>query len=210
MPLKRRRLMEVILIMGLMLLSVFVISSLKGLLVILPIVYFLVEQRIREKTKSYWRPMISGFLTGVRAAWGWILLAAIGSQAVFASLFHMFSPETIAHIQERLPASGQWSAPLVIAILIAPLGEEITFRGLIQERLGWFLPAWAAVGLASLLFALMHLSSGPAEVVFWDLFSVFADSVLYGVIYAKTGNLLVSYVAHLLADGVGMLLMTAL
>jgi membrane protease YdiL (CAAX protease family) len=112
----------------------------------------------------------------------------------------IFSP------RERLPSSGELNGQLVLAILIAPLGEEISFRGLFQERLGWFMPTWVAIGVTSLLFALMHLSYGPADVVFWDLFSVFVDSLFFGIIYAKTKNILVSYIAHLLADVIGMLL----
>jgi membrane protease YdiL (CAAX protease family) len=204
---ERRRFIEVLIIMAMMLVSVFLVPELKGLLSIVPIVYYFVERRIREGNSTSSDSMISRASMDIHLTWKWILLVAVVSQVVFILIFKYISPDTLAHILERLPSSGELDGKLALAILIAPLGEEITYRGLFQERFGWFMPTWLAIGVTSLFFAFMHLSSGPVDVVFWDLFSVFVDSLLFGVIYAKTKNILVSYIAHLFADIIGLLLL---
>ncbi len=45
---------------------------------------------------------------------------------------------------------------LLADIVIAPVTEEIVFRGLVLSRLHKAMPAWAAVGISSFLFGLMH------------------------------------------------------
>ena len=207
MSVERRRFTEVLIILALMLVSVLFIPELTGLMALLPIVYFFVERRIRDKNAATLGALVSRIGEDVGKSWVWILLVAVVSQVVFVFLFKTFSPEIIAHVQDRLPSNGMLNTALIIAILIGPLGEEISYRGLFQERFGWVMPSWAAIVITSLLFALMHFNPGPADVVFWDLFSVFVDSVLFGIIYAKTRNILVSYIAHLLADIVGLILL---
>jgi uncharacterized protein len=57
----------------------------------------------------------------------------------------------------------------VMAVLVAPFVEEIFFRGLLQRSLETSLPAWVAIGLASILFGLAHasieLGSGNVAVI---------------------------------------------
>ncbi|CAM4022766.1 type II CAAX endopeptidase family protein [Cohnella lubricantis] len=204
----RRRLVEVLAIIGFMLIAVFLVPSLKGLAAIVPIVYFLANLRRRGNDREQApRALFTKIGSGIRRTWGWILLVAVGTQFGSLLLFKYVSPESLAHIQDRLPTGSDLSVALVLTILIAPLGEEIAYRGLFQERFSRYMPQAASIVIVSLLFAAMHYSDGPADVVFWDLFSVFIDSVLFGIIYSKTKNLYISYIAHLLADAVALTLM---
>jgi membrane protease YdiL (CAAX protease family) len=54
----------------------------------------------------------------------------------------------------------------VVAVVMAPIFEELFFRGVLQRSLDSVLPAWAAIAVASVLFGLAHVSLdlGPANV----------------------------------------------
>ena len=47
-------------------------------------------------------------------------------------------------------------------------------------------------------------------IVFIDLASVFVDSMIYGVIFLRSRNVFVSWIAHFLADIVGLALLLLL
>jgi len=85
--------------------------------------------------------------------------------------------------------------------------EELVFRSFIQERLGWFIGKYPAIVVSSIVFTVSHFAVGRLNVVIADLMLVFLDSSLYGLIYARSRNLLVVWVAHLLGDYVDLTLM---
>ena len=55
----------------------------------------------------------------------------------------------------------------IVALVGAPLVEELFFRGLLQRSLETVLPAWAAIGLQGILFGLAHttVALGTANVL---------------------------------------------
>ena len=77
-------------------------------------------------------------------------------------------------------------------LLFVGLGEELLFRGLIQQDLsgafGW---KWGLVG-ASLLFAIMHLTWRSIP----ELGFVFLAGLILGFLYWKTKSLVAPIVAH--------------
>ena len=62
----------------------------------------------------------------------------------------------------------------------------------------------AAIAVASLIFGLSHYSAGPFLVVALDISSIVFDSILFGIIYARSNNLIVAWAAHLLGDILGL------
>lgn len=60
------------------------------------------------------------------------------------------------------PTRDAWSAALVFlsAVLLAPIAEELLFRGLLVPHLGRALPAFTAIYVSALLFGLLHVSHG--------------------------------------------------
>ncbi|KGX92193.1 membrane protein [Pontibacillus halophilus JSM 076056 = DSM 19796] len=82
--------------------------------------------------------------------------------------------------------------PLIGILLIAltvSVAEELLFRGVIQEQLGYW--------VASLSFALMHIRYLTKPVL---LLSVLLISFLLGWVYEETGQLLTTIVAHFTVD----------
>jgi membrane protease YdiL (CAAX protease family) len=78
--------------------------------------------------------------------------------------------------------------------LVAGLGEEALFRGVIQSPLSHYLPAWAAIAVAGVLFGLVH----------WINFTyaVFATiiGVYLGWLFSTFDNLLPPIIVHTLYD----------
>lgn len=101
--------------------------------------------------------------------------------------------------------SGIFWGVLLPLLALSLVGEEMTYRTLIQGRLAPFIGIPAAVGLASLLFGLAHVATGPGWVVLVDVGLIVVDSVLYGIMFARRNNLWVVWLAHLLGDIGGLL-----
>ena len=94
--------------------------------------------------------------------------------------------------------AGASAGGIVLLSLMAGIGEEVLFRGVIQAGLGERLPAWLAVGIAALLFGVAHWLT-MSYAVFAALIGVYL-----GVLFLVTGNLLVPAVTHALYDVVAL------
>ncbi|SFE96167.1 CPBP family intramembrane glutamic endopeptidase [Spirosoma endophyticum] len=85
---------------------------------------------------------------------------------------------------------------LVIAVLviglIASIGEEVFFRGVIQRKLmEWTANAHLGIWLATILFSAVHFQ-------FYGFFPRLLLGVLFGYLYYWSGNLWVAILAHLI------------
>jgi membrane protease YdiL (CAAX protease family) len=104
---------------------------------------------------------------------------------------------------------------IIAPVLIAPVLEEIYFRGLIQrstaallEPLGTVTKWTAAVILTSLAFALVHallLLAQPEEAMLAGI-STFVFALLAGTVAAATNRLGGAVVGHVVFNGLGVLL----
>jgi predicted enzyme related to lactoylglutathione lyase len=87
-----------------------------------------------------------------------------------------------------------------IALLSAMAGfaEEALFRGVIQDGLGRWIPAWAALGAASVLFGVAHWLT--------PIYALLAGitGLWLGALYLLAGNLLAPMVAHAAYDIVAL------
>jgi membrane protease YdiL (CAAX protease family) len=179
--------------------------NLKIISLLIPIIYLAVERRVRRRT---WTDLGFG-IRDIPAKFGqnigWIVLVAVIIQAVVAFGSYYFLPEYAHHIIERIPFDLNTISERIILLLgISTLGEEIIYRSLFQGRLKVYLHPAAAILLSSLVFALMHFSPGPALIVGIDLLSVFIDSVIFGIIFQRSNNVFVAWIAHFVGDLVGI------
>lgn len=83
----------------------------------------------------------------------------------------------------------------------------MTYRALIQGRLAQFIGTPAGIGMASLLFGLAHYAPGPGLIVLTDVGLIIVSSLFYGVLFARRNNLWVVWLAHLLGDIFGLLIL---
>jgi membrane protease YdiL (CAAX protease family) len=107
----------------------------------------------------------------------------------------------VTHLFEgRSPAEA---ALLVAAVsILAPIGEELLFRGYLLRVLGARYGAFYALTITSLLFALLHLN--PAS-----LLALFALGVVFGILRLATGSIWPSILAHAVQNGVSSVLVLA-
>ncbi len=97
------------------------------------------------------------------------------------------------------PFFGRCSvAELAAVALLAGVGEELFFRGLLQAGLQYWLGWWLALLLASVVFGLFH-ALNAAYVVLAAVLGLYL-----GALWLWTGNLLAPIVAHALYDFVAL------
>ena len=92
-----------------------------------------------------------------------------------------------------LLAGTSLSDALVLAALSA-VGEELLFRGCLQEEIGLW---WA-----TLLFAAVH--SGPERIYLWWTASAFVFGIGLGALYEAQGGLLAPIVMHFVINAVNI------
>ncbi len=120
-------------------------------------------------------------------------------------------PEDVAH--ETLKAlqdapSDRWSLlVMVLAVVAAPIVEEFSYRGLVQQgfrRLGG--NRAGAVLLTSVLFVFMHIPVIPSASILPAVTTLLLLSLFLGWIYERTGRLIAPIIAHGLFNATNLLL----
>jgi membrane protease YdiL (CAAX protease family) len=97
--------------------------------------------------------------------------------------------ETHLQLNEPLPIGS----PMML-LMIGPLLEEFYFRGVVQERLEWIIGQRYAIVLVAAIFSFYHWAPGaPLSLA---LVTRFIRSLFYGVVYARTRNILASFIPH--------------
>ena len=92
-------------------------------------------------------------------------------------------------------ASPLWRAMIILtAGVLAPLGEEIFFRGLLQSMFRRYLQRpWLAIVVTSILFSAVHISADIKS-----LPALFALSMALGYNYERTGRLYSPIMIHMI------------
>jgi len=174
---------------------------------VFPIAYLFAEKWARHRPWKDLGIKRHGFYADFRANWRLFLLVVIVLQVIPVTLFFVL-PEGLSHVLGRIPAVKTLTVAIALIIVLA-LREELVFRSLFQERFSWFIGNVPAIVFVSLIFALSHLTTGALLVLAVDLLFVFLDSVVYGLIFARSDNVLLAWLAHLSADIVGLALLLA-
>lgn len=121
-------------------------------------------------------------------------LAAFVEQRIKGAPPPMVGHETLQQMIER-PMDGWFFARAAIVLIVAPIAEEVLYRGVFQETMRRLnVPPWLAIFATSALFALMHYSVAQPNAIA----SLFVLSLGFGWIYEKTGRLTASIVMHML------------
>jgi uncharacterized protein len=207
-----RILLETLLITTISLGGILLLPQFKLVFSLLPIAYLLMERRIRQRTWAELGFKFNTFWADLRGNWFWFVLVGVISQPVWFLIERAAVPEIVGHIIGRLLFLRTAGGLLVYAIplAIALIGEEMTHRTLIQGRLTPFIGVAAAIAVASLVFGISHYSPGQFTVVALDISSIVFDSIVFGIIYARSNNLILSWAAHVLGDILGLVLLISM
>ena len=204
-------LLETIVVTVVTLLGMWFLPAFKTGFALIPLVYLLIERRLRRRSWNDLGFKFRTFWQDLRSNWFWFILVGVISQPLTALLTKYFFPEYLEHVISRLPFNEGMGLGLILPMLAVSLVlEELTYRTLIQGRLTPYIGAPLAILIASFLFGFAHFASGPFWIVFLDVFTIIVDSILFGVIYKRSGNLVVTWAAHLIGDVLGLIVLMSI
>lgn len=207
----KRILFETIAVTAITLTGMLFLPSAKLLFALVSVVYLLIERRLRKRTWGDLGFNARTFWADLRTNWILFVLLGFVIQPATALWAKTYFPEFLQHVQARLPFESGMGWGILLPLLAASLiGEEMTYRTLIQGRLAQFIGTPAGIGMASLLFGLAHFAPGPGLVVLTDVGLIVVSSLLYGLMFARRNNLWVVWLAHLSGDIFGLLILATL
>lgn len=130
-----------------------------------------------------------------------LVLMPIASSIICNVIARLFLPEFIEHLSERTDfLTFDKILFLVVELVVAAFGEEIAWRGFYLNQLCKKIPLIPSLLISAILFSICHFSMGSIVVVLYDLLFIVIDAVLYGIVYKKTNNIIVSTISHFLAN----------
>lgn len=161
-----------------------------------------------------WRRAVGIVANAHDAAWGFgagILLypiVTIGVGLPLLALFRLLFGEQVTSPEQLAPdmSAGAKALAVVLAVAVAPVAEELFFRGMffrsIRDRAG-MLPG---VALSALLFGAVHVVEAPwQDLVFLQTVMVATGAGL-ALIYERRANLAASIAAHMAFNTIGVFL----
>ena len=125
---------------------------------------------------------------GLAAACAFLITAA--SCLLLASV-RPLAPDAVSFVDRFCTQNAMYPSLAFVSLVMAPIMEELAFRGLIQRGLRKNLPAWAAILLAALFFGLWHRNTG-------QFFYTFLFALPVGILYERTGKLRYTMLTHFL------------
>jgi membrane protease YdiL (CAAX protease family) len=96
---------------------------------------------------------------------------------------------------ENLTGQGEYILAFLMLVIIAPIAEELLFRGYLLGKLRKHAPLWVAIFITSLIFAIVHFA--------WNVgVDVFALSIVLCILRVASGSLWPSILLHMLKNGI--------
>lgn len=126
---------------------------------------------------------------------GLMILASLSCQLLIEGLMSLILPH-IEKIAEdyyelmELAMGGNQIIMFISVVFLAPVSEELIFRGVIQKKALSFAPAWVAIFLQALLFGVFHMNIVQGSYAF-------LGGLAMGYIAYKYRSILASMLFHL-------------
>ena len=164
---------------------------------------------MRLPERGTWRKEVG---SGVLFALGLYPVMVIVVGGLLTYLLQTISGEQVEapeQVGEHLPAIGT-ALTIVYAIVIAPIGEELFFRGVLfrslRDRHGFWVGAMgSAVG-----FALIHYIPGSAVDAALLMIVMFFTGLALCFLYERRGTIVAPLAAHMMFNVIGILLILGL
>jgi membrane protease YdiL (CAAX protease family) len=126
------------------------------------------------------------------------MAAAIGLYLLFTALYSALIVEP--HQKDIAEGFGAIPVRIALIVVLAPISEEVCFRGMLFGGLREKLPRLGAALLSGLIFGGLHALTGitavPPLIVF---------GLLLALLYEKTGSILPGIVLHMLNNAVALI-----
>lgn len=134
------------------------------------------SKAVKTRAIQYGLTLVVSFLVAV--CYGWVL-----------SVLGHFSPSAVKHVINAFSPDSRLIAGIITMCFMAPLMEEMAFRGLILNKVKKYSTIWVGVIFSSLLFGLWHRNLG-------QFIATFAMGIIFSWVYLKTGKLRFAMLCH--------------
>lgn len=126
------------------------------------------------------------------------------AKVLFSGVVDLNVEQEIPFSQTMLTSQFQYILAFFTLVVLAPVAEELLFRGYLYGKLRKVSPAWLAIIVSGLAFGLAHLWAGPgAEALQW---AVMIDTLALGVVLAmlreSTGAIWAGVLVHAIKNGI--------
>lgn len=137
----------------------------------------------------------------------WMLLPSLSGIITLAVGNLVFRGAFAAHVVGRTGSTLSFdkTALLIGQVALAAFGEEIAFRGFFFGKSLKLFPIWVCAVVSSVVFAAGHIAAGNTGIVAYDIATVFIDSLIFSVIYYKSGNCVISTFSHILGNAISLI-----
>lgn len=179
------------------------IFPLSAAFMLLPLYYFLKRFKDGFRSIGLRRPTSSDFLWSLG-----FLPVYIFAFAIILAIVKALVPSLDVNQAQDLGLNGSYNSIQLIVVgvslvILAPITEEIIFRGMIYSSFKKALPVIIAAILTSILFASGHLlESGDSSLLYIAGIDTFVLSLILVYLREKTGGLWASIGLHALKNGI--------
>lgn len=158
--------------------------------------------RLRRRHLGLWqlgldRPRAAHLRDGVHAYLSFLPVVLILGLLIFRLVGDSFTGQEVFVMLRALESPASLLLAVLVVGLVAPLLEEIIFRGFLHATLRNLLPPAAALAVGALVFALLHFS-------LLVLLPLFLFGLLLGRLYERSGSLWPPVVTHALNNLVAL------
>jgi len=125
------------------------------------------------------------------------VLALVGSRIVVGVLMALSGSEAAPEqvlTSDLVDTPGRIALAVLAAVVLAPVVEEVLFRGLLHRSLRRRLPVASATVISSVLFAVVHVEIAMSQPL--ALVGLALVGVVLALAYERTGSLVVPVVIH--------------
>lgn len=187
------------------LLAQYPIISVIYALILIPVYALYLFLRKQHDARTLWlgKPAITDILPAIA-----VMIGVLGVTNVWFNVLMAWGAQNTTidtMIQDYMKTAGAFSPTtsyfwLILGIsIMAPVSEELLFRGIIQGELRRAMPEWAAIVIQGLVFALFHMQ--PIQISY-----VILPGLLLGLAYAWTRSLWVPIIMHISFNFLGSVL----
>ena len=179
-------------------------STIAGYSVFVGIVFFFIVEDVSKTRASESGLRFNTIVTDLKKS-GVIIWMLLPSLSGIAALV-IFGGEFVAHVMGRTDSilSFDKTALLIGQVIIAAFGEEIAYRGFFFGKSLKIFPIWISAVVSSIVFAAGHIATGNIGIVAYDIAGVFIYSLIFSVIYYKSGNCVISTFSHILGNTISI------
>ncbi len=103
-------------------------------------------------------------------------------------------------IQETLISGNIFTTVIIISIVLAPIIEELLFRGMILKKLNNHINTKLAIVIQAMLFSLIHFNIS-------QLVPTLLLGIFLGICYIKFDNIIAPIIVHLVFNSIGITIM---